>query len=219
MAKPTLKSVKKQTNNKYVNMFELQYDHNGQEVVYNVASRREIDKNSANKHKLDAVIVLPYIIEGGEIFVVFSREFRYPINDYVYDVPAGCVDKGETGEQTAIRELKEEIGAEVLLIEKNTDTSFTSPGIINETSQSFFALVSLNKKTNLEPHEIITKKIVPLTEVLDFVDSHLMAVQGKMMAKIFYYKTMFEQLKNKKIWQNLSHMIQWKNDFRHKRDR
>lgn len=198
MKKPTLKSVKKQTDNKYVNMYAMEYDYNGREILYTIASRREITKETADKPTLDAVNVLPYIIEKNKIYVVFTKEFRYPVNDYVYDVPAGCMDKDdESAEQAAIRELGEEIGAEVLLIETCTDLSYTSPGVINETSQGFFALVELSKKPNLEPQEIISKKIVPLEEVLDFVDSHRMAVQGKMLAKIFYYKTMFEQLKKK----------------------
>ena len=196
--KPVLKSVKKQTKNKYANMYELVYDYNGRKVVYNVASRREIDEKTAGKHKLDASVILPYIVEDGEISIVFTKEFRYAINDYVYDVPAGCVDPGEDGHQTAIREVAEEIGAEVLLLEKCTDLSFTTPGFVNETSQTYFALVALNGKPNLQGSEIITKKIVPLKDVLTFVDSHQMAVQGKLLAKLFYYKTMFEQLKKKK---------------------
>ena len=196
--KPTLKKVKKQTKNKFANMYEFVYDYKGKEFSYNVGSRRDIDEKTANKHKLDAVVILPYVIEGGDIHVVFTKEFRYAINDYVYDVPAGCVDPGENGDEAAIREIKEEIGAEVLLLERCTDLSFTSPGFTNETSQTYFALVNLNGKQHLESTEIITKKLVPLEEVLDFVGSHQMAMQGRLLAKIFYYKAMFEQLKKKK---------------------
>lgn len=196
--KPVLKSVKKQTNNKYANMYELEYEYNGHKAIWNIGSRREITTKTASKHKLDAVVILPYIIEGGEISVVFTKEFRYAINDYVYDVPAGCVDPGEGGDETAIREIKEEIGAEVLLLEQNSEMSFTSPGFTNETSQTYFALVALNGKPELEQNEIITKKIVPLKDVPEFLSSHQMAMQGKLLAKIFYYKTMFEQKSKKK---------------------
>lgn len=43
--------------------------------------------------------------------IVLVRQYRYPINKYIYELPAGLIDEGETSEQTAIREMKEETGA------------------------------------------------------------------------------------------------------------
>jgi 8-oxo-dGTP pyrophosphatase MutT (NUDIX family) len=42
-------------------------------------------------------------------FVVI-KQYRVPFNDYLYEFPAGLVDEGETLEQAALRELKEETG-------------------------------------------------------------------------------------------------------------
>lgn len=42
--------------------------------------------------------------------IVFLRQFRVPFGAHVLEFPAGLVDPGETPEQTALRELREETG-------------------------------------------------------------------------------------------------------------
>lgn len=44
--------------------------------------------------------------------VVLVRQFRYPIADYVYELPAGLIENGENHREAAIREMKEETGLE-----------------------------------------------------------------------------------------------------------
>jgi ADP-ribose pyrophosphatase len=41
---------------------------------------------------------------------VLQKQYRPPIDKVVIEVPAGLVDAGETAEQAAVRELKEETG-------------------------------------------------------------------------------------------------------------
>ncbi len=38
------------------------------------------------------------------------RQYRYPLDDVLYELPAGLIDAGETPECAAIREMKEETG-------------------------------------------------------------------------------------------------------------
>lgn len=42
--------------------------------------------------------------------IVLQKQFRPPANQIMIEVPAGLVDEGETAEQSAVRELKEETG-------------------------------------------------------------------------------------------------------------
>ena len=41
---------------------------------------------------------------------MLQKQFRPPINKVVIEVPAGLVDEGESPEESAIRELREETG-------------------------------------------------------------------------------------------------------------
>jgi ADP-ribose pyrophosphatase len=42
--------------------------------------------------------------------VILQKQFRPPINKVTIEVPAGLVDAGESWDQSALRELKEETG-------------------------------------------------------------------------------------------------------------
>jgi ADP-ribose pyrophosphatase len=53
------------------------------------------------------VMTVPVTAEGNVIIV---RQYRHAIKTITYQFPAGAVDKGETNEQAAQRELEEEAG-------------------------------------------------------------------------------------------------------------
>ena len=42
--------------------------------------------------------------------IILQKQFRPPVEKVTIEVPAGLIDAGETAEQCAIRELKEETG-------------------------------------------------------------------------------------------------------------
>ena len=55
-----------------------------------------------------AVCVVPLLDDGR---VIMERQFRYPVNEVVYEIPAGKLDsKAEDPESAARRELEEETG-------------------------------------------------------------------------------------------------------------
>lgn len=48
------------------------------------------------------------IFANGEVGLI--REYREPIKDFVWDIPAGIIEEGEEPERSAVRELVEEFG-------------------------------------------------------------------------------------------------------------
>ena len=64
-------------------------------------SKREI------VHNPDYSAVLPVDYDGNLLFV---RQYRHSVGQWVLEIPAGVIDPGETPEQCALRELEEEIG-------------------------------------------------------------------------------------------------------------
>ena len=100
--------VEKLTDKKYLNLFELVYETEKGEKRYEIASRKNIPDVVSKTNKPDAVRIIPYFYDKNKnLKVVLIREFRYPINDYVYAVPAGLIDEGENPKQAVERELKE----------------------------------------------------------------------------------------------------------------
>jgi len=54
-----------------------------------------------------ACAVVP-VFENGDVMML--RQFRYPVDQIFWEVPAGKIDSGEPQDETALRELHEEAG-------------------------------------------------------------------------------------------------------------
>ena len=80
-------------------------------------------------NKINAVAIIP-LFEDGDILMI--KEFRYPINDYVYAFPAGLIDDGESSVDAAIRELREETGLMVTKIIIEFPGGYSSEGMTDE---------------------------------------------------------------------------------------
>jgi len=181
--------VDKITDLDFPNMYQITYKKNGKYSTYNVASRRNlVDLECNSKGKVDAVRIVPYIIQDGNIQVVLIKEFRSAINKYIYSVPAGLVDGDEQCETSAIRELKEEIGAKVVSIVRTEKGSYSSAGMTDEKIECFEAEVELAYQQELEETEDITIQVVPLEEIIEFIDKNDFCIQSALMLKAFYYK-------------------------------
>ena len=85
-------------------------------------------------HPGAAVIVA--VNEAGEL--LFERQFRYPLRQVFLELPAGKIDKGESPEETARRELLEETG---FVAQKWRHLGAIHPaiGYSNEKIEVFFA--------------------------------------------------------------------------------
>jgi len=115
-----IKGVKRQTDNRFLNLFELQAERrNGDVKPYFVASRvRQAEELKAVSHndRCDGVII--YGVHGEKKDkVVLVRQYRYPIGDYIYEFPAGLVEAGEEMVSAGVREFFEETGLKLTPIE------------------------------------------------------------------------------------------------------
>jgi ADP-ribose pyrophosphatase len=135
---PKIDDVVKLTDLKYVNLYEIHgKNKNGEDINYYFASRHDKDNVQPFKKevKADAVAVFAYYGEDMEK-VVLIRQYRYPIGDYVYEFPAGLIDKGETVEQAAVREFKEETGLDLTILPADDIFSkprFSATGLTDES--------------------------------------------------------------------------------------
>lgn len=104
-------TIQKKTDNKYLNFYEMEVTFkDGSKGPYYMASRNE-DPQTLNavthRNKADGVVVCS--VYGGDRLVLI-KQFRFPVNDYVYEFPAGLIDPGEDVSAAAVREIYEETG-------------------------------------------------------------------------------------------------------------
>ncbi len=86
--------------------------------------------------------------------VALVKQYRRPAQKYLYEIPAGSLDKNENPETGARRELEEEIGVTAGKIEKLTEF-YVSPGFLSEKMFVFLATNLTKTAQNLEADEIL----------------------------------------------------------------
>ena len=135
----TIKSVEQLTQNKFVNLFHIQgVNKKGHESNYFVASRtRDKSGLKITTHENVADGVSIYALYGEKKDkVVLIKQYRYPIDTYIYEFPAGLCEKGEDYHEAAARELHEETGLSftpIVADELYEKPRFTTVGMTDES--------------------------------------------------------------------------------------
>src|SRR4051812_37166295 len=102
---------------KFLKLYRVNWQRGDKKGTWTFASRKERPECIHGFEKPDAVVIVPlYEFPDGRNGFVITREFRVPLGDYYYGFPAGLIDKGESPEIAAVREMWEETGLEVVNI-------------------------------------------------------------------------------------------------------
>lgn len=116
--------------------------------------------------KIPVVIVLPIISDK----IILVKQYRYPIKSYSLELPAGHMKSGETPEECALRELKEEIGYTANNIKKilsyNPSTEYS-----DQIYHVFIAKDLKAGKTDREKYEIIDVELLKTESVIEKIMS------------------------------------------------
>ena len=112
-----------------------------------------------------AVCCVPILPEGK---IGLIRQFRYPVNQEMVELPAGKLNKGEESEICAVRELEEEIGYKP---DKLTFLTHIHPaiGFTNEKMWLYLAENLVKTETNLDTDEFLELIPTVLDDAVEMV--------------------------------------------------
>lgn len=157
-----INKVEKLTDCKHLNLYGVDATsvHNTP-VSYYVASRaedREELKLNTKKNTPDGVIIYSLYGEKRDR-VVLVRQYRYTIDDYIYEFPAGLVEKGEDFHEAARRELYEETGLTLHPLsvpEMYEKPCFTTVGMTDESCATVYGYAEgeISKEAQEDSEEI-----------------------------------------------------------------
>lgn len=118
-------------------------------------------------------VVVP-LKEDGKIVMV--KQFRYPFQKFLFELPAGKLDKNEDPMHCAVRELEEETGYKSNNVEK-LGFIYTTPGFCSEELHIFLAKDMIpgdhhreEGELEMEIHELALEDIeikIRLGEIVD----------------------------------------------------
>ena len=138
-----INGIKKQTDNRFLNLYELddQFRDGSRATNYVASRRRSADTIKAATRDSNADGLNLYAVHGEKKDkVVLIRQFRYPVNDYVYEFPARLVEPGEDMLEAGKREMFEETGLPFTPVQCRSYSPpfFTPVGMTDESCGTVF---------------------------------------------------------------------------------
>ena len=180
------------TDNPYLNMFEMDaVASSGAPFHYYFASRRKGDKIRILTGKTDPEGVLVYgIDENDPSRILMVHQYRYPVDRYLYELPAGLIEDGETPEEAAIREIREETGMEFTPISVPGSglmrPYMLAQGISDEAGINVFGTVRGELTTSYqEDTEYIRPMWADKTEVKRILTEEITSMRAQLLLAMF----------------------------------
>jgi ADP-ribose pyrophosphatase len=115
-----------------------------------------------------SVVVLATLDDGKDPRVLLERQYRHAADSYLWELPAGRIDKGEKALAAAKRELLEETGYKAKSWKKILKF-YASPGFVAEPMTVFWARHLTPGPAQPEADEVIEQRLIPLSKVVQMV--------------------------------------------------
>ena len=184
------KGLKKVHAGKFIDRYDIYYETaEGNEKVYEMISRdhaldtAEDPLARLTRPHYDSVILL--VTNEAEDRLLITKEFRMACGHWVYNFPAGLIDPGETPEEAARRELREETGLELVEITDVLDRSIAAIGFSNEKNVSIFGKARGTFKPSTSAEEEIEPGWYTKAEVRELLRSEYFAARTQAFAYLW----------------------------------
>ncbi|EQD36956.1 NUDIX hydrolase [mine drainage metagenome] len=138
------------------------------------------------------VVILPFTDEKCQNIII-EYQYRPVLKKYIYELPAGHINAGETPKHAALRELQEETGfsaKKLIFMYKAHPT----PGSSTHISNYFVAtgLVGDTSKAHRDPDETIEVKEMSMGKVLKMIRENKI-IDNKTISAVLYYDHFYKK--------------------------
>jgi len=153
---------------KWVSMEALNWvDEEGRHRVWESTSRKTRKSSGIDAVAIFALIKAP----NKPLSTVLVMQYRPPVDRICVEMPAGLIDEGESPEDAAVRELKEEVGYENVTVHESSGMIVTDPGMSNVNMSLVTIKVDVKEdepepEQQLDSGEHIVKRLVPIKDLL-----------------------------------------------------
>ena len=112
--------------------------------------------------------IVPITSDG---MVLLVRQFRYPYDDVLLEIPAGKLEIGEDPMQCAVRELREEVGG---MTDNIIDLGvvYPSPGYTNEKIRIYLATDVICGEPDPDEDEFLQVESYSLEDIMIMIESN-----------------------------------------------
>ena len=146
------------------------------------------DKKYSKREVVEHEPAVAIVAADDEDNIILIKQYRKAVDKIIYEIPAGCLEIGESPKEGAIRELKEETGYIADSIEYATEF-FCSPGFCNEKIYIFMAKGLVKGEQELDEDEFIEYLKVPLEKAVKMIEVGEI-MDGKSIIGILMYKNL-----------------------------
>lgn len=184
---------------KFLSLYDAEYENRkGNVRHWTIASRKGYETLNSEyfkdkKESVDAVIIAALHEDSKKLVLI--KQFRIPLNDYVYELPAGLIDENENIDTAVIRELKEETGLSLQKInhEKSRIGVYASVGMTNESLALIYCSCTGDITSKyLEDDEDIETILVSMEDAKELLSKDI-----KMDIKVYMILQSFAELGEK----------------------
>ena len=130
-----------------------------------------------------ASVILPLINDT----IVMIYQYRHAVGKYIYEIPAGTLNKGESPLECAKRELMEETGYTASHFEKMGEI-IPVPGYSDELLHLFLAQNLSVKERNLDKDEVLSVKEFKVDKVFEMVAKGEI-VDAKTLVALYFFRS------------------------------
>ena len=179
---PKLNFMTKTRDTRFLKGYTLNYTNTeGNEKLYEMVSNFDYEKPEEIGQKASGVVIVGF--RGEELLLL--REFRMGVNQFIYNMPAGHSEAGESVEECAERELREETGLRIKRICKILLPAYAAPDLSDSSAWVVMAEVEGEFNPQTEADEYIQPLFADRKQLEELLDNEKFSGRAQLMAYFF----------------------------------